>query len=96
MNRNNDRPIKEIIEKLFSSNKLGQRYHETAVIAYWEELMGTAINNRTKEIYIKNKTLFVRIESSVIVNELTLMRNQIVQQLNTRVGKTIIEQMVFL
>lgn len=96
MNRNNDKPIKEIIKKIFSTHKLGQRYHETAVIAYWGELMGVAINNRTKEIYIKDRTLFVRIESSVITNELSLLRHQIIQKLNNHVGKTVIQEMVFL
>lgn len=96
MNRNNDKPIKEIIEKIFSSYKLGRRYHETAVIAYWGDLMGSAINNRTKEIYIKDNTLFVRIESSVITNELSLLRSQIVQKLNDHAGKTVVQQIVFL
>lgn len=96
MSRNNDRPIKEIIEKLFSTNKLGKRYHETALIAYWGELMGSAINSRTKQIYIKSDILFVRIESSVITSELTLLRHEIMHKLNAHVGKTIIQKIVFL
>lgn len=97
MNRNNDKPIKEIIAQFFSNDqRLGKRYQETALMAYWPELMGIAISNRTKEIYIRDRKLFVRIDSSVVKNELMMLKSQIVQKLNEHTGKQVIEDIFFL
>ena len=59
-------------------------------------MMGTAISNRTKELYIRDKKLFLRIESSVIKNELLMMQGQIIKKMNDRAGQTIITALVFL
>lgn len=96
MSRNNDKTIKEAINHLLDSYRLRRKFDETALIAAWPELMGTAIANRTKQLYISDKKLFLRIESSVIKNELLMMQRQIIQRLNDRAGHEVILSIVFL
>jgi hypothetical protein len=64
--KTNDKSMKEAMEQMLQVYKLRRRFDETSLIAAWPELMGTAIANRTKEIFIKDKKLFLRVESSVI------------------------------
>ncbi|MBC7653163.1 MAG: DUF721 domain-containing protein, partial [Oligoflexus sp.] len=52
--------------------------------------------NRTKEIFIRDKKLFVRIESSVVKNELTIMRQQIITNLNEKAGVVVVREIIFL
>lgn len=96
MSRNNDKTIKEAINLLLDSYRLRRKFDETALIAAWPELMGAAIANRTKQLYINDKKLFLRIESSVIKTELLMMQTQIVQRLNDRAGHEVIQSIVFL
>ncbi len=96
MNRNNDKTIKEAINDLLDSYRLRKKFDETALIAAWPELMGTAIANRTKQLYINDKKLFVRVESSVIKNELLMMKSQIINRLNEKAGHEVILSIVFL
>lgn len=96
MNRNNDKTIKEAINDLLDSYRLRKKFDETALIAAWPELMGTAIANRTKQLYINDKKLFLRVESSVIKNELLMMQSQIVKRLNEKAGHEVILSIVFL
>jgi predicted nucleic acid-binding Zn ribbon protein len=58
--------------------------------------MGKAVANRTKEIFIRDKKLFVRIESSVVKNELKMMRSQIISNLNEKAGAEVVQEIVFL
>jgi hypothetical protein len=58
--------------------------------------MGTAVANRTTQIYVSQKKLFVRIESSVIKNELLIVKTGIIEKLNERVGNAVITDIVFL
>lgn len=88
--------IKEAVEKMLEVYRLRRKYDETALIAAWPELMGQAIANRTKQLYIRDKKLFVNVESSVIKNELVLMRSQIIGRMNERAGRVVIEELVLL
>lgn len=96
MGRNNDKTIKEAINDLLDSYRLRKKFDETALIAAWPEMMGTAIANRTKQLYISDRKLFLRIESSVIKNELLMMQSQIIKRLNEKAGQEVIASIVFL
>lgn len=96
MNRNNDKTIKEAINDLLDSYRLRKKFDETALIAAWPELMGAAIANRTKQLYINDKKLFLRVESAVIKNELLMMKSQIIKRLNEKAGHEVILSIVFL
>jgi Dna[CI] antecedent, DciA len=94
--RSNDKSLKEAIEQMLQVYKIKRRYDETGVIAAWPELVGRSVANRTKELFIHDKKLFLRIESSVIKNELVLMRLQIINKINEDAKTVLIEDIVFL
>lgn len=96
MRKPNDITLKEALTKMLSVYRLRGKYDETGVVAHWPELMGTAVANRTTQIYVNQRKLFVRIESSVIKNELLLVRTGIIQKLNERAGAEVITEIVFL
>lgn len=94
--KSNDKTLKEAIEQMLDVYHLRRKFDETALIAAWPELMGNAIASRTKQIYISDKKLFIRVESSVIKNELVMMKGQILEKLNDRAGKEVISSIVIL
>jgi predicted nucleic acid-binding Zn ribbon protein len=96
MRKPNDITLKEAITKMLSVYRLRGKYDETGVVVHWPELMGTAVANRTTQIYVSNGKLFVRIESSVIKNELLMVRTGIIDKLNERAGAKVISEIVFL
>ncbi|HVV55423.1 MAG TPA: DUF721 domain-containing protein [Mucilaginibacter sp.] len=96
MRKANDKTLKEAIEQMLQVYKLKRRYEETGVVSAWPDLVGKFVANRTKEIFIRDKKLFLRIESSVIKNELLMMRSQIIDKINNDAGETVIEEIIFL
>jgi predicted nucleic acid-binding Zn ribbon protein len=96
MRKTNDKTLKEAFEQMLQVYKIKKRYEETGIKANWSDLVGPAVANRTKEIYIYNKRLYLRIESSVIKNELVLMRNQIIEKVNERAKEVLVEEIIFL
>lgn len=96
MRRTNDKTLKEAIEQMLQVYKLKRRFDETALIAAWPELMGKSTANRTKQIYIRDRKLFLRIESSVLKNELVMIRSQILEKLNEQAGSKVLDEIVFL
>jgi hypothetical protein len=96
MGRTNDKTLKEAIEQMLQVYKIKRKYDETGIKTSWPELVGKSVANRTKEIYIHNKKLFLRIESSVIKNELVLMRAQIIDKINNDAKVILVEEIIFL
>ena len=96
MNRTNDKTLKEAMEQWLKVYRLKGKFDETNAVASWQEVVGAPVANRTKEIFIKDKKMFVRIESSVIKNQLVMMRSQIIESLNERAGSVVVTEIIFL
>ena len=96
MRKANDKSLKEAIEQMLNVYKIKRRYDETAIVSAWPDLVGKSVANRTKELFIKDKKLFLRIESSVIKNELVMMRQQIIKKINEYAKTELVADIVFL
>jgi predicted nucleic acid-binding Zn ribbon protein len=96
MRKANDKSLKEAIEQMLQVYKIKRRFDETAIIAHWPQLVGKPAANRTRELFIRDKKLFLRIESSVVKNELMLMRTQIISKINDEAQCVLIEEIIFL
>jgi predicted nucleic acid-binding Zn ribbon protein len=94
--RYNDKNMKEAIEQMLNVYKIKRKFDETGIIAAWPELVGNMVANRTKQIYIYEKKLFLRIESSVVKNEIVQMRAQIIEKVNEKAGSVLIEDVILL
>lgn len=96
MSRGEDINIKQAIDQLLDTYKIRKKFDETAVVSAWPEVMGTAIANRTQNVYVRDRRLYVKIESAVVKNELVLMRSQILARLNEHVGQVVVDDLVIL
>ena len=96
MGRTNDKSLKDAIEQMLNVYKLKRKFDETSLVVAWPDIMGKAIANRTKEIFIRDRKLFVRVESSVIKNELLMMRTNIIEKMNEHAGSKVIDGIVVL
>ena len=91
----NEAPLKEVIERWLKAYKLDGKMKEIEVVNAWPELMGTAVAHRTKEISIRNKTLYLKMESSVMRDELAHGKSIIIQRVNEYAGFEIINDIWF-
>ena len=71
------------------------KLNEMEIISAWPELMGPAVAHRTKEIKISNNILRLKIESSVMREELLYGKQIIIDRLNDFAGKKIIHDVWF-
>lgn len=96
MRKANDKSIKDAIEQMLNVYKLKRRFDETSVVAHWPDIVGKPVANRTRELFVRDKKLFVRIESSVVKNEMAMMRQQIINKINDEAKSVVVEEIIFL
>jgi predicted nucleic acid-binding Zn ribbon protein len=94
--KSNEQTLGAAIEHFLGSKKLIQRYREIGLLRDWESVMGPAIAKHTTEINIRNKILYVRLDSAVLKQELSMAREQLVRKLNEESGHDIINNVKFL
>ncbi len=91
-----DISIKQAVEKWIEVHKLRQKFDESSVVTFWEKIIGPYIAKRTQRIWIKDKKLYVKVESAVVKHELAINRRQIIGRVNEHIGQVIVEDFVIL
>ncbi len=91
----NEMPLKEVIDKLLRAYQLDGKMKEMDVIQSWPELMGVAVANRTKQISIKNKIMYLTMDSSVMREELLHGKQIIIHRINDKAGFEMINDIWF-
>jgi len=59
-----------------------------------EAIIGKQIARATSSIYIKDGTLHVHLKSSIVRNELFMMRNDIIRVMNQQVGRSVVKAII--
>lgn len=85
----------EAINKILKAYRLDGKMKEIEVLSQWEELMGKAVAVRTKKISIRNKILYLELDSSVMREELLYGKSIIIQRINETAGEEIITDVWF-
>jgi hypothetical protein len=94
MRRSNTQKIDELIKEVLKESKLDVKLKEYELVNSWERVIGKTVANATTDIYIRNRRLFVAVRSSVIRNELMIIRDGLVKALNREVKANIIDDIV--
>ena len=91
----NEAPLKEVLDRWLKAYGFENRMKEMDVVAAWPELMGIAVANRTVSIKIKDKKLILKMDSSVMRDELVHGKSIIIQRLNEFAGAEVINDVWF-
>lgn len=95
MRRQNAQLLADVLNQMMREEGLETPYNEWRLIEAWPEVMGDAIARYTISTHIHNRTLYVRLSSSVVRHELMAGRKALVHRLNQHVGAQVIENIVF-
>jgi len=95
MRRSNTQSLSDVLKEYIKQNQMDQKLKEVDVVQGWENLLGKTIAHYTKNIYIRYGILYVEISSSVVKNELFMMREEIVRKINENAGKNVVSKIIF-
>lgn len=95
MRRNNTEPLKHVIKRYLQVIGADKKIKEIQLKRNWEELMGKNISEQTEYIYIKKGVFHIKLRSSVVKHELSMMKTEIIDRLNSDAGETLIDDVVF-
>jgi hypothetical protein len=96
MKRTPSQPLAKVLEAFFEANPhLQDKLAEVRLINHWNQGVNPSLRRYTSQIFVKNRTLYVQLTSSVLKNELMMHRQQMLLNLNREAGRNIIDNIVF-
>ena len=94
MRRSEFQSLGNAIKDYLKEEKIDGKLAEIEAVNLWESLIGKQIARATSSIYIKDGILFVHLKSSIVRNELFMMRDEIMQTMNQRIGRRVVKAIV--
>jgi predicted nucleic acid-binding Zn ribbon protein len=91
MRKSNEISLKDAIEAMLVSYNLNDKLEETRLIASWEKVVGKLIIRHTDEMFVKNRVLYVKLDSAALRHELSMSKSKLVSSLNRISGKEVID-----
>ena len=95
MERSNIQTLRQAIESFLKETPLRRKLLERRLIESWGEIMGKPVARATNKLYIRDGILYVHLNSSVLRNELFMLRDEIITKLNQQAGEDVIKDIAF-
>ena len=90
MFRRNVQTLDEVLMMMLRAQGLETPLLQKRLIDAWDTVAGPTVARYTTQKYIKNQTLYVRIANPALRQDLSMMRSQLLQRLNSHVGSMVI------
>ena len=87
--------VRSIIQKISYNKLLGGGLSKVFLNKVWSNVIGKNVSQYTENIYIKDNTLFLKINSSVLKQELSYGKDKIIENFNKEIGSNEIKKIVF-
>nr|WP_262905199.1 DUF721 domain-containing protein [Butyricimonas synergistica] len=84
----------ELVEMYLEEMGLSRQFKEREVCQVWPEVVGGMIASRTKSIRITDGKIFVSFTSSVVKNEILMVKEGLIKALNDRIGSDIVKDII--
>ena len=90
----NNNEIKNLLEKFLKKNNLEKGLLDLEVKRAWHELMENGVSNYTTGVTLKNKTLYIKLSSPALKEELSYGKEKLMKLINERFKKKIVQKII--
>ena len=90
----NNTEIKDLVNIFLKKNKLEKGLLDLEVKKVWFELMDNGIANYTLDVNLRNKTLYIKLSSPALKQELSYGKEKLMDLMNKKFDKEIVQKIV--
>ena len=94
MQRKEVKKIDSLLKQFVKAQGLEKGLAEYRLMKSWKDLLGITVAKKTKSLRIQNRKLFVTLHSSVVRNELSMIKDSLIPKLNEAAGMDVIDDVV--
>jgi uncharacterized membrane protein YheB (UPF0754 family) len=94
MRRNNINTIGQVIKKLIGNYKLSKRLDDLNVLDVWSNIIGKDLEKYIKSTKIIDDKLHVKLRSSIVRNEISYKKTELIQRINKQLNKDVVKDII--
>ena len=91
----NTNTLSSLIRKILRNPKLSERLDKLDVLEVWNDIIGPNLQKYVTDSKVYKQKLHVNLKSSSLRNEFSYKKTEIINQINSRLGKKIIVDIIF-
>lgn len=87
--------VGELVDAVLDRAGVRKQVRRTEILDEWDEIVGEGIARVTRAVKVSDRALFVEVRSSAWLQELEMMKHELMTRLNAGRGDGRIEKLVF-
>lgn len=87
-------PLESAFKDLLKAYRLEGKFREKSLVHDWPDLVGKTIADRTTSVFIKDKKLFVKLNSGPVKKELLMNKSKLLMMIGEKYGAGVIDDLV--
>jgi predicted nucleic acid-binding Zn ribbon protein len=88
--------IGEAIQSLLKEYHIKSRFDEANLVASWERLVGKPVAKRTRKVFVRDKVVFVELDSPSMKHDLNLHKSEILEIFRKEFGAGAVGDLVIM
>ncbi len=94
MRRQNSEDLTSLLQSYLRQEGLETPLNEYRAVSAWNEVSGAG--RYTESVDFRNQTLYVRLRSAAVKQELLMRRGDLMRKINEKVGATVVYDICFI
>ena len=95
MANSNDKPLKNVINAVLETHGLKDKMFESKLTEHWTEIVGPMIAKHTSRFYVRDKVLFIKLDSAPLKQELMYSDKKFLKLINEGLGENFLTDILF-
>ena len=91
----NTNTLSSLIRKILRNPKLSERLDNLDVLEVWNDIIGSNLQKYVTDSKVYKGKLFIKLKSSTLRNEFSYKKTDLIKQINSRLGKKLIVDIIF-
>ena len=87
--------ISSVLESVISNLGIKTKLERERLVVLWNEEVGENISRNARAVGCRGSTLLVEVSSSTWLQELSMMREDLLERLNASAGKNVLDGITF-
>lgn len=87
--------LSDVLQNIIKGYRLDKKIDALDIVDSWKRVLGSGVSNYTLDVLFKKDTLYVKLSSAVLREELSYGKPKIISLLNEDIGKEIVKDIIF-
>ena len=92
MDNPHEKTLGQALNQYLNNSKLKEKLLEVQITEIWKEISDAVVNKHTREIILKDRKLVIRVDSSVVRQELNFIKSRLIIAINRKLETPFIEE----